>query len=442
MQSDKVCKTIRQFNKGPIPPEDMAKLQEIADDYRKVKNYVYDRFGGIHSLSKLYPGYTVQNEMTRSGLRGELGMPSVYFYLAVFDALGDIKGQWIRTKAKVLQLIGANDNLTPEEKHYLRFLLKSGNALDCVLNQMPVLLPEEMQKKYEELISEVDPAKLHRYLCRQVRKYHTKQHTDMAEGFSIGERAYRYEDHGIYISTKQKRKRIFVPLTDHNQYASQLYVKLHPEKSSIEIMVPVSVAVRFHEDYTNQVGIALGMNCMLTTHDGHCYGERFGDYQIPYAQWIRSQTIRYSRNRRENPGRKKYQAQKRRLEEQFHAYINQELNRFFKTEKPRTIYLVRLPAPKAGGRSKETNNQAALWQRGYIRGRLTQKCREQSVELVDVMGKDISRICSHCGAEGKREKDRFICEICGYTAEEKTNTARNTLKRGREGAVVFRHHHK
>ena len=39
----------------------MKKLQEIAGDYRTVKNYVYQRYGGIKSLSKIYPGYTVQN---------------------------------------------------------------------------------------------------------------------------------------------------------------------------------------------------------------------------------------------------------------------------------------------------------------------------------------------------------------------------------------------
>ena len=85
------CRTIHQYNKEPLSDEDMKKLQEIADDYRKVKNYVYSRYGGIGSLAKLYPGYTIQNEMTDSGLREELAMPSVYFYRAVFDALGDIK---------------------------------------------------------------------------------------------------------------------------------------------------------------------------------------------------------------------------------------------------------------------------------------------------------------------------------------------------------------
>ena len=106
MPKDTICKTVRQYNKTPIHIEDMKKLQEIAEDYRKVKNYVYARFGGIGGLSKIYPGYTVQNEMTGSGLRISMGMPSVYFYLAVFDALGDIKSQWTRTKSKVINLVG------------------------------------------------------------------------------------------------------------------------------------------------------------------------------------------------------------------------------------------------------------------------------------------------------------------------------------------------
>ena len=87
MAPDKICKTVHQYNKEPLSAGDMQKLLDIAEDYRKVKNYVYARYGGIGSLKKIYPGYTVQNEMTNTSLRSSLGLPSVYFYLAVFDAL-------------------------------------------------------------------------------------------------------------------------------------------------------------------------------------------------------------------------------------------------------------------------------------------------------------------------------------------------------------------
>lgn len=437
MQQDTVCKTVRQYSSDTLSQEEMEMLREVAEDYCRVKNYVYERYGGKGGLSKIYPGYTVQNEMTKSGLRTELGLPSVYFYLAVFEALGDIKTQWTRTKSRVQKLIGQNKNLTREEKHYLRFLLKASNAFEAVLNEKEIRLPGEMQQKLDAVTAGVDAGKLHRYLRRQVRKYHVSRlHTQTAGGFSATERAYRYGDHGIYISTKQNRKRVFVPLTDNNRYESQIYVRLLPESGRVEISVPIQVSVRNHEDYSSEVGLALGIFTMLTTDQGHCYGENLGELQTEYAQWVRERTAAYNRSRSANPGRKKYNEQKRRYQERIHGYINQELNRFFRTEKPGRVYLVKLPAAQAGGVNRKINQGVTLWQRGYIRSRLTFKCRENGAELVDVLGKDISKECSSCGGAGEKRDGTFTCACCGLNIEEKVNTARNVLKRGREGKRV------
>lgn len=59
MNQKKLCKTVCQHNREPVSADDMKKLQEVAEDYRTVKNYIYQRYGGIGSLSKIYPGYTV-----------------------------------------------------------------------------------------------------------------------------------------------------------------------------------------------------------------------------------------------------------------------------------------------------------------------------------------------------------------------------------------------
>lgn len=432
MSKPVMCKTVRQYSKGVIPERDMEKLREIAEDYRKVKNYVYARYGSIGSLSKLYPGYTVQNEMTASGLRSDLEMPSVYFYLAVFDALGDIKAQWSRTKSKILELVGKHEGLSPEEKHYLRFLMKVNNAFEAVLNEKEIRLPKELQKKQEELASLVDTEKLHRYLCRQARKYHEKQHTSAADGFALSEKAYRYGDHGIYISIKEKRKRVFVPLTDNNEYKRQLYIRLYPDEGKMEVRAPVNVAVKSHKDYTNVVGIAMGYHTMLTTDQGHRYGEELGRYQTEYAEWMRRQTGIYNRNRKDNPGREKYEARKRRYTSQLHSYINQELNRFLREEKPEVVYMAKLPKPYGGGVSRKINHSVSMWQRGYIRRRLELKCSQQSVEMAEVFGKGISSTCSSCGAKGVKADGIFRCPLCGYESEEKVNTARNVKKRGTE----------
>ncbi len=437
MSQDTIIKTVYQYSRDPVSETDMGKLLEIAADYCRVKNYVYRRYGGIGSLGKLYPGYTVQNEMTRSGLREELGMPSVYFYLAVFDALGDIKCQWTVVKSEILKRIARNGELSPEEKHYLRFLLKVDKGFQAVVNQRkPEGLPEGIREQMEALAGQVDAGKLHRYLCRQVRKCLRKLHTDRATGFAAAERAYRYGDHGIYLSTKEKRKRVFIPLTDNSRYEGQIYVKLYPEEERLEIKVPVGVAVRVHEDYGGEVGLAVGMSTMLTTDKGHCYGRELGKYQEEYASWVREQTRKHNCSGDQNPGRKKYNAKKRRYEEQLHSYMNYELNLFLKTERPGTVYMAKLPGPGTGGPSKRINHLVSMWQRGYLRSRLIQKCRENSVEVVEVFGKDIGRECSSCGAAGDRKEGVFTCPFCGYSGAEKENTARNALKRGQEGKTA------
>jgi transposase len=426
-------RTIRQYSKGPVAEVDMEKLLEIAADYRRVKEYVYARYGGKGSLDRLYPGYAVQNEMTAVGLRAELGLPSVYFYLAVFEALGDIRAQWTHTKARVVELAGRNGNLTEQEKHYLRFVLKSGTVFAAVLNGKTVSLPEEIQAAYEKLAEQADAENMRRYLCRQVRKYHVRQiHARQEASFAASERAYRYGDHGIYISTKEKRKRIFIPLTDNGCYKSQIRIRLFPEERSVEIQVPVETVVKGCKDIGGQVGIALGMKVMLTTDKGNCYGRELGERHICYADWIREQASRHGRDGGNNPGRKKYRAKKRRMQAGLHGYINRELNRFLTEENPGKIYMMEPLQAAVDGKNRCLNHRMALWERGYVRKRLEFKCRERGVDMMHVSGMDISVTCSQCGGRGVRRGGIFICGVCGQRSDEKANSAGNVLKRGLE----------
>lgn len=427
MPPSTICKTVRQYNSEPVSESDMRKLLEIAKDYGTVKNYVYQRYGGVKGLPKLYPGYTVQNEMTASGLRAQLGLPSVYFYLAVFDALGDIKNQWTQTKGRIEKCIRDNQNLRPEDRHYLRFVMKQSRCFEAILLEEEVQLSEEWEKSFLEVRTGVEEERLNQYLRRQVRRHLHKLHTDTADGFAVSEKAYRYEDHGIYLAIKEKRKRVFIPLTDNNRYTKQLYVRIFPEDGNIVIHAPVEVKVRRNEDYQKEVGLAVGIRAMFVTDEGNIYGEKYSDYQYALSEHIREGNIRYRRNKEKNPGRKKYLSGKERLEAALHTYIN----RMLRTEKPGVLYLPKLPQCSKAGVNKRINNSVSMWQRGYIRDRLVQKCREQSIELIEVVGKDISNECSRCGAIGQKVNGVFICKACDRELPERENAAKNALKRGR-----------
>lgn len=408
----------------------MKKLMEIAKDYGEVKNYVYQRYGSIKSLPKIYPGYTVQNEMTASGLRARLNLPSVYFYLAIFSALGDIKNQWAQVKNRTEKCIRENQNLTPEDRHYLRFVMKQSRCFENILLEQEMDLAGEWKNSFEKVRTGVDEKRLNQYLRRQVRRHLKKMHSDTDDGFTVSGKAYRYGDHGIYLAIKEKRKRIFIPLTDNNRYTSQLNIRLFPEEGNIVIHVPIETRIRQNRDYRKTVGLAMGIRNMFVTDQGNIYGEKYSEYQYALADFVRAGNTRYWKNKVNNPGRKKYMAGRERLEAALHTYINAEINRMLKTERPAVIYLPKLPQTSKAGVNKRINHSVNMWQRGYIKSRLIQKCRERSIELVEVWGKDISNECSQCGAIGKKAKDIFTCNVCGARIPERENTAKNALKRG------------
>lgn len=430
MKSKSLCKTVHQYNKNPVPKEDMDKLLEVAKDYQTVKNYVYQRYGGVKSLDKIYPGYTVQKELAQCTLRKQLGLPTVYFNVAILDALKNIKNQWERTKKQVRKRVNHHPDFTENEKHYLRFLLKVSNAFEMVLNEKEIALEPSLQKKYELLAEELDQKKLHSYLRRQVRKYHVIPSAKSADGFSLTERAYRYDSHGIYITTKERRQRIFIELTDSNAYIRQIYIKIFPEDGNIEIFVPVDMKCRTHADYVNEIGLSVGMHTMLTTDQGHTYGKELGQYHALLAQWMRQQNANIAAKKEANAGRKKYTAKKSRRTEQLHSYINMELNRLIETEKPKVLYIPKLPPTQKHSGQKDINYSVSTWQRGYIRKRLEQKCRQHSIELIEVFGKDISNVCCICNEQGKKENDLFYCSKCNSCMDVKINAARNAKNRG------------
>lgn len=448
--SNKICKAIHQYSSGKISREDMDRLLDIAHDCMIVCNYVYQKYGGIKSLDKIYPGYTVQNEMTASGLRERLNLPTVYFYPAVFNALREIKTQWAHVKRNIYAAIKENEGLSAEDKHYLRFAVKIDGCFANILNGKPILIPGEMLPKYESVVSSLQGDQservksLNRYLCRQVRKKLRKIHTDKFLYFSVWEKGYRYgksknkegqDCHGIFLTTKERRKRIFIPLTDTNSYSGVLDIKLKPEKNSIEIIASVFTEIRRHEDYTNEIGISLGLWDMITTSTGHVYGGEFGKMQKAlYDDAVREQRT-YGR-KSNTPPRKAYLARRERMEAALKNYINREINRMFADEKPAKIYMAKLPQ-NPGGRAEAGQYLLRVWKKGYVTERLTWKCKQNDIEVIEVLGKSLSAECSVCGAvcetQSQNRQEDFKCKNCGYEEDRKVNAAKNAMNRGKTG---------
>ncbi len=468
-----ITKTATLYS-GPLPDETMMFLQEVASDYCKVKNYVYGRYSGITHVGRLTPVYDILSEMRRCGLRQQLQLPSAYYELAVIEAVGDIKGMWSILKNKLRDRINENENLNDGERLYLRTVLKINSVFSAVLNRQEYEMPDKAKGL------DLDIRRLNNLLCRQVRRHRKTPKQEKTDSFLVSPNGYRSDEAGLYLASRVPRRRVFLPVKGMGKADRQLRIIV--QEHNVKLVFPVDVEARRKNDYTNIVYAFIGYSDMLTLSNGHIYGKKLGSLVTPeterlaeknkergkiYAVYLRKNgqdrdstdsgamdgydttggtmhqadkkkgNVSDEKQRKElekfreclrenNLGRKKYNEQKRRARERTQNFINAELNRMFREEKPAKIVVPR-PVTKNRERhySSSLNRKMSRSFRGYIREQLAFKCRLNMVELVEISSKGTGSVCSECGGEGKRVKGDFICEACGYRSTIAVNSARN-----------------
>ena len=435
-----VTKYVCQHSKE-LPKETMDFLRGIAADYAKVKTAVYERYSGIRKMSRLTPVYTVQKEMRACGLRKQLDLPVVYYELAVTEAVGNIKSMWERTKDKVREAIRERDNLSPEERMYIRTVLKLESILAAILNRRPYEMPHKMAG------IEIDVSRLNNLICRLVRQYRIKPCIRNADQFKVTPAGYRYRDGGIYLVSRIPRNRIYLPLKDTQAWSRQIRVNL--SEHSAELHIPVDVRVRGRDDYGGSIYAYIGYRDAVTLSNGHIYGKDLERLVSPETERLNAKNAERNKLRvicektmaagnsdearriaLNNLGKKKYDAQRMRMRERTQNYINAELNRMIAEEKPGCIVVTK-PVTKRRTKfyDKKVNRKYARSFYGYIRRRLAEKCRVRGIALVEIGFADTKRICSACGSEGLCDREGFHCPACGYHATVAQNAARNIEKK-------------
>lgn len=446
----KICKAIHQYSKGKVSSENMAVLMEIGQGCMVTKNYIYQRYGGIKSLVKVYSGYEVDSEVRTAGFREKLGLPSVYFSASVNRALADIKIMWAQVRNGINDAVSRNERFSPEDRHYIRFVLKTDVCYWNILNKKSVPLPEKIQPGYEKVIADLGIGSrqrvenLNRYICRQTRKRLHRQHTDNGLRFTMKKQGYRYGEldgeHGIFLATKTNRQRMFIPLTDANVYDRMLDIRLNPQKKSIEIIIPIFVNTRQHEDYADEIGISLGLWNMITTSTGNVYGSSFGKMQQEISRFILEENYR----KKNASDTQKYQTRKEKMDAALKNYVNMEMNRMLAQEKPKVVYMAKLPRNPGMHTAVHRDVQQytkemgdthllRIWKKGFVTERLQWKCQKNGIKIVEVIGKGIGRECSACGQTGYTKGEKFKCPACGFEENKKVNGARNALNRGKNG---------
>lgn len=437
MPSDStITKTIWQYSEA-LPEETMEFLRGIAADCCKVKNYVYGKYSGIKNLNNLTPVYNILNEMRRCGLREQLNLPAVYYELAIADAVTNIKSSWGSVKNRIGGCITANENLSNDDRIYLRTVLKMNGVYAAILNRQEY----EMPRNADGL--DIDVNRLNNLLCRLTRRYLTKPQTEYKDSFRISPNGYSYKDGAMRIVCRTPRKRISIPLRDSRMFDRQIQV--HIRQNDVALAVPVETRVKKHQDYTGTIYIYIGSRDMMTLSNERIYGASLDSLTSPeterlarknkersrmytaYMQNAGDGNVKKAENiEANNLGKQKYDRQKEKERVRTTAFINSELNRMIKNEKPARIVITKTVVKnKTKIYAKAANRKLARNFNGYIRERLAYKCKVHSIELVEISSKHTGKICSGCGGEGIRQGKEFVCESCGLHTTIALNSAKN-----------------
>ena len=437
-------KNVRQYSQK-LPPDTMDFLHWLAETYAKVKKTTYERYGGVGSLHKLTPGYTVLKEMRASGMRQTLKMPIVYYELAILDALTDIKSRWGVLRDTLKRLATLNERFSKEDRIYVYTVLKWNNVYAAILQR----------KDYEEphltKDLQVDKRRLNNWIRRQTRNRLGKIRTRREDGFAVSPKAgYSYKNGVMRIAGRQPRKRVEIPLKDERQFSRQLRIEI--KEDYVVIAAPITRESSLPEGWTNEIFAHIGDIDALTLSNGHIYGE--GLSKLTYEETERLNAKNRLRNQYRDIGRKaiaegktekantisvnnlgelKYQRQKKRNRVRTENFINAALNKMLLVEKPCRVVVTRpIKIVKRGRLTKSAKRKIARSFRGFIRERLREKCEERSIEFIKISSKATRLVCSNCGEMGQATVDnRFHCDFCGSEMSVFMNEAKNIEKKYR-----------
>jgi len=423
-----VVKCIKQHS---LQIENIDELKDIAARYVTVKNYVYSRYAGINSLLILNNAKKeIRDVWVKAKFAEQWCLPARYWKMALDEAIANIKTEWANIKLRVKSVTLKNENLTEDERSFILYVIKADKLLFSILKHKSI----EKTKKIEKLV--IREKYIYSLIRRYVRNYKGKvPYSYNKRSFMIDADMYSYkkDKNGLYVEIMglDRGKRIKVKLKDENIHKGNLRIILNDD--TLEIHRPKKIKANKNWSEEKVIGLDKGYKTLVATSEGKFYGEDLNDllsketerlsevndkrnkYYALYKTYIKEGKTKKAENiLKFNLGKKKYSKLKNKHESVAKSYINQELNRFFISDKPSEIVVEDLTFVSWEKKfPKHIKRKLSSWIKGYINERLNYKANLNSVLVTKINPAYTSQICSICGAFGERVGEVFKCANCG-----------------------------
>lgn len=443
-------KTVRQHS---LVVNNILEINAIALAYTTVKNYVYSRYSGINSLP-LLKGYRkfIRDEWVKSNFAVQWKLPARYWKLALDEAISNIKTEWTNTKHRVKLAVINNTNLTESERNFILYILKSDSILYSILHRDEFKLPEKLNGL------SIRNQYVFSLIGRYIRKYKGSiPYSHKTCSFMIDADMYEYKlidnELKIYIQGLNRGQRIEVNLKDRNIHKGNLRILI--KGNTLEIHKAKYIKVKNEEKTPEKsIGIDKGYRCLIATSENKFYGEKLNEFLSKETE--RLNKVNAERNRfwalmkkyekegnitkadnirRFNLGKVKYNKSKNKFDAEVKSYINREINRFLAEDNPSELvmedlsfvsWVKKFPA--------HIKRKLSRWIKGYIKERLTYKCKLNSIAQFIVNAAYTSQVCHKCGSFGVRNNEVFTCPSCGRMDAD-YNASKNIIVRKQDKEI-------
>lgn len=469
----------------PLTEKQKAVMEEAMQTRTPILNDFYGRYSGIQSLSFL-DAKKIRDTLKAEEPSEQFGCTTRMWTMALFDVIANIKSAWSNLANTLKELIRENEDLSDEEKDYLRYVVSAQKIWGDILCERKVSRPTAA---YKELLAGVDESRLehlHIYLRRITRrKKACISHSASCRTLYLDENMYTFSEaeedgHKIYLFSFSPGtsgvKRITVRLRGPFCYAHKGNIRVVWDSECIAIHK--AIQARCHRpagEKKKTIGIDKGYSTLLSCSTGHEYGEGFGRIMNAEADrrcvksrqrnhfiqkekdvregmkkvreamravhdpelldWLRDTGSRLQRiadrTRCHNIGSARYSEEERRHQERLNANVNHSIRIMIREEKPSSISKENLKFTRNSNKGPRFRQKMSSWIKGYLDERIEYICASFSISCTDVNPAYTSQYCCRCGepiVRSGKHHEVATCPCCGVM-NANTMAAVNILNR-------------
>lgn len=417
----------------------------IFKKYNLAKTIISNQYSSINNCLKIYNSRKeIRDVWTERCLLDNFNIPKRYIRNAIEDAIPNIKSMWENTKNEIKKLIKNNKNLCVEDKHYIYFILSNKQLFYNVLNNIKFKIENFNNLNFK-------------YLNNLIKRYIRKKLPDKSiynefSSLMIDECMYDVKNGIFFLTGLNKNKRYKIKLNCNIKLKGNIRLKL-TNKKQLQILNTIKVKIKLNNN-KNIIGVDKNYINIFDTSTENSYGKNLNLLQNKYSNIIDKKNkkrqyyfnlikntndqLKINRIKKFNLGKKKYNATKNKLQEEFRKHINISIKSLIDVEKPNQIVVENLNFTYKNKKfNKKIKHKLSGWVKGIIQERLEYISKLNDIKISKVNAAFTSQICCDCGHFGARKNDIFYCQNCGKVEKSGLVSAKNILNRLNDKEIIL-----